>query len=313
MLTIFLAIAGLSVWLLNPLDQTAWRIKINVPWLGEVSVRSAPLLQIARSLPVGIVLDKLHWHSRLGVLWLQNTEAGFILHCLDCRIHWPALAKQPILFTKLSLAVSGEQYFSGWLTMHSGQTVTRIGYQGEQTAQGIKLVWSLPKTPLQDLLQALQTASPVFKHAKVTGTLAATGTLKWPSRHWSAKPDLQGFSVSGLGTEWLNSAELNYRCPTKSAIPRPPYSAWTSEKAMGRWLPKAVLLAEDAQFMQHPGYDLATLRYLLGQENHLQLLGGSTISQQLAKYFFTGGERHWLRKVEEVFKRPGIFDKHLAR
>ena len=298
---VFLGLASLSAWLLNPLDQTAWRVSLNVPWLGSVKLRAEPILQLATSLPVRTLLHRVHWQSRYGVLYLQNTDDGFAIDCLECRFHLPELSKYPIQFDKLSLEVpDNNQPLSGWLELYSGQALARISYQGKLTSQGINLVWSLPKTPLKYLLKPLQSQSAIFRQVKVTGTLAATGTLKWPSRHWSVKPDLQGFAVSGLDTEQLNSAELKYHCPTTPALQNPPAYAWVNEKDMGRWLAKAVLLAEDANFTQHPGYDMSTLRYLLAQENHTKLPGGSTISQQLAKYFFTGGERYWLRKIEEL-------------
>jgi membrane peptidoglycan carboxypeptidase len=52
--------------------------------------------------------------------------------------------------------------------------------------------------------------------------------------------------------------------------------------------------------MHHPGYNIDTLRHLLSQEVANKRLGGSTITQQLAKYLFTDGERLWKRKIEEL-------------
>ncbi len=69
---------------------------------------------------------------------------------------------------------------------------------------------------------------------------------------------------------------------------------------MSQWLPRAVIIAEDAHFKEHPGYNMETLSYILAQKHIYKQLGGSTITQQLAKNFFTGGERSWLRKLEEL-------------
>ncbi|HAF01753.1 MAG TPA: hypothetical protein DCG63_10720, partial [Methylophilaceae bacterium] len=108
---------------------------------------------------------------------------------------------------------------------------------------------------------------------------------------------------TGLGTEKLKTAELKFQCPQPNEKANNVATAsqiWLDKKGLGRWLPMAVIIAEDVQFMHHNGYDIDTLSYLLAQEKPNKQLGGSTISQQLAKYFFTGGERLWKRKIEEL-------------
>ena len=65
---------------------------------------------------------------------------------------------------------------------------------------------------------------------------------------------------------------------------------------------RAVLAAEDRRFHEHDGYDLmgiarAAVANLRAQEVEQ---GGSTITQQLAKINFTGGEESLRRKVDEL-------------
>ena len=165
--------------------------------------------------------------------------------------------------------------------------------------QRMTVEWSLPKTRINQLTGVFKKLSPVVRQARIQGTLAATGTLSLPVKEWSATPDLQGFSVSGLGTEKLKTAEIHYRCPNAAHRTFAPYK-WLNMNEMGRWLPRAVIIAEDAHFKEHPGYNLDALRLILAQKNHTKQHGASTLTQQLAKNFFTGGARTLLRKIEEL-------------
>lgn len=76
-----------------------------------------------------------------------------------------------------------------------------------------------------------------------------------------------------------------------------PYGAISSH------LKRAVLAAEDARFRHHPGFDVEGLTTAV--EKNLRagrvVMGGSTISQQLAKNLFLTPERSWARKLEEAF------------
>jgi hypothetical protein len=187
--------------------------------------------------------------------------------------------------------------------MTKQQQSIQVYYTANASMNSIDLNWSLPTTAIAHLLTPLKTHSATIQTARVTGTLTASGTLHWPSRRWSAKPFVQSFDVTGLGTEKMRTSNIQFTCPqpnqTTAQSTEQPHK-WLTKKRMGRWLPMAVIIAEDARYHHHQGYDLETLNYLLAQENRSKQLGGSTISQQLAKYMFTGGERQWKRKIEEL-------------
>lgn len=311
---LFGCVIGVMAWLCNPFDKTAWRVPLHLPVLGVVHLRAWPLMQLGTS-PVGqTLLNHTQWRSKHGPVTIENqagqiesgqTDTGEVqLRCETCLFNLKALSSQTIVFDSVTLSIhrQGSQ-FTGTLEMTSQQKTIRVLYTAHAHMQGIDLDWSLPNTAIADLLTPLKTHSVTIQTAHVTGNLSANGTLHWPSKRWSAIPTIQNFDVTGLGTEKIRTTNIPFTCPQPNerlakATPAP--HVWLSKKKMGRWLPMAVLIAEDAQFMHHRGYDFETLSFLLAQENPSKQLGGSTISQQLAKYLFTGGERQWKRKIEEL-------------
>lgn len=64
---------------------------------------------------------------------------------------------------------------------------------------------------------------------------------------------------------------------------------------------KAVIASEDNFFVSHQGVDWAAIeRAWLRNAQNDRILGGSTITQQLAKNLFLSGERSMLRKGQEL-------------
>ncbi|MDX1914877.1 MAG: biosynthetic peptidoglycan transglycosylase [Methylophilus sp.] len=304
MLTLIVCIIGLCIWLCNPWDNTAWRLPLRLPLVGVTQVRALPLIQLTTSTPGLRLLNHTQWHSKHGLIQLEN-KAGLVqLSCANCHFNLRGLSAKAIVFDHINLSIRRiDHQLTGMLETQSEGKFTRVLYTAQIHMQGVDLAWSLPSTAITDLLVPLKSHSETIQKAHVTGTLSATGTLHWPSRIWSAKPVILGFDVTGLGTEKLKTAELKFQCPQPNEKANNAATAsqvWLDKKGLGRWLPMAVMIAEDAQFMHHDGYDIDTLSYLLAQEKPNKQLGGSTISQQLAKYFFTGGERQWKRKIEEL-------------
>ena len=75
---------------------------------------------------------------------------------------------------------------------------------------------------------------------------------------------------------------------------------WITLDRMGM-LPAAVLAAEDQRFELHPGYDDTELASLLASVEPEGLRrGASTLTQQLARTLFTGGEKTVARKLREL-------------
>jgi len=64
-------------------------------------------------------------------------------------------------------------------------------------------------------------------------------------------------------------------------------------------VPRAFVAAEDANFCEHWGFDLAAIRAVVESSNR-RLRGASTISQQVAKNVFLWPQRSWLRKAFEA-------------
>ena len=77
---------------------------------------------------------------------------------------------------------------------------------------------------------------------------------------------------------------------------------WVGYDRISPHLKRAVVVAEDAKFSEHEGFDWEAIEK--AREKNLKkgriVAGGSTISQQLAKNLFLSGERSALRKGEEA-------------
>lgn len=72
---------------------------------------------------------------------------------------------------------------------------------------------------------------------------------------------------------------------------------WVALKDVAPMLPAALVAAEDADFCQHPGFDLDAIRAVIAEGSRR---GASTISQQTAKNVFLWQERGWGRKAMEA-------------
>jgi monofunctional biosynthetic peptidoglycan transglycosylase len=77
---------------------------------------------------------------------------------------------------------------------------------------------------------------------------------------------------------------------------------WVPYASISAQLKRAVIVAEDAKFADHEGFDWEGIQKALekNQKKGKIVAGGSTISQQLAKNLFLSGERSWWRKGEEA-------------
>ena len=77
---------------------------------------------------------------------------------------------------------------------------------------------------------------------------------------------------------------------------------WASYTRISDQLKRAVIVAEDAKFSEHDGFDWEGIQNALAknQRRGRVVAGGSTITQQLAKNLFLSGERNLWRKGEEA-------------
>ena len=77
---------------------------------------------------------------------------------------------------------------------------------------------------------------------------------------------------------------------------------WVPYGRISNELKRAIIVAEDAKFVEHDGFDWEGIQRALekNQRRGKIVAGGSTITQQLAKNLFLSGERSLLRKGQEA-------------
>jgi monofunctional biosynthetic peptidoglycan transglycosylase len=77
---------------------------------------------------------------------------------------------------------------------------------------------------------------------------------------------------------------------------------WVSYQQISPHLKRALIAAEDANFLEHEGFDWEAIQkaYAKNLKKGRYAVGGSTISQQLAKNLFLSGRRSIARKLEEA-------------
>jgi monofunctional biosynthetic peptidoglycan transglycosylase len=78
---------------------------------------------------------------------------------------------------------------------------------------------------------------------------------------------------------------------------------WVPYDKISLNLKRALVAAEDANFMEHAGFDWDAIQraYEKNLRRGKVVAGGSTISQQLAKNLFLSPKRSTIRKLEEAF------------
>ena len=78
---------------------------------------------------------------------------------------------------------------------------------------------------------------------------------------------------------------------------------WTPWAALPDHLKMAVIAAEDQQFANHHGFDIAAIQAALvhNQSSTSSIRGASTISQKVAKNVFLWSSRSWPRKALEAW------------
>jgi monofunctional biosynthetic peptidoglycan transglycosylase len=77
---------------------------------------------------------------------------------------------------------------------------------------------------------------------------------------------------------------------------------WVPYARISNDLKRAIIIAEDAKFVEHDGFDWEGIQRALekNQRRGKVVAGGSTITQQLAKNLFLSGDRNLLRKGQEA-------------
>ncbi len=298
LITCSLAVLGVAAWIWQPYDHTAWRVKLPVG--SGIQVRVLPMLMLATSPAGRWLLDKKGFSLHHGDIRLYDAD-GLRVHCQHCWLEAKSVSDKPLMLDSVELWLKlDDQQLTGYLLADAATKPFKIYFDGTVTMRSLRLRWTLPTTPLASLLAPLRRHSPVIAQANVSGVLGAEGTLRWPKQRWSAQPQLEQLQVSGLDLSKVTTSSVQYDCPLLDEQKHPEKVHWLSYDKMGRWLPMATIIAEDAEFRHHPGYAIAQMQQLLGKETADKAVGGSTITQQVVKYMFTNGERTWKRKIEEL-------------
>ena len=93
---------------------------------------------------------------------------------------------------------------------------------------------------------------------------------------------------------------------------------WVPYDAISPWLKRAVVASEDATFLANDGVDWKAIHeawiknHSLRDEHLHRVVGGSTITQQLAKNLFLSPQRSYVRKAQELviaYMLEGILGK----
>lgn len=272
---------------------------VLAPLPGEWSVplRAGPLqlqagvptmIRLATAPWVGPLLDGRRLMTRAGPVRLawQAPSRTLLLHCAPCTITPAGLGQQRVVLPDLRLSLRRQ---GQWLDGELASGALRASWRGELSSQQMKIRLQLPSSAIADAYALLGAAIPELARARIDGRFALQAELSLPGGQLRLAPQIEGFQVSGLGTEVFATARS--ACSRRS-----------SRLTADSWLARAVIAAEDQRFYQHPGYDLAEFSAALGRNQREGRIarGASTLPQQLAKLLVTGDERSPVRKLREL-------------
>ncbi len=281
----------------------AWTLPLRTGVFGFELRREASvpvLLRLGTHPLAARLVDGRHIDTAQGRWWLRaDTPHVVTATCAPCRVQLAALGPQPLPLeqVQLTLHADGADQYHG--SLHLGTPPQRItlAWRGRVERGGrMNLDAELPAAALAQVVRIFGAGLPERDAVQVEGTLALALHGQLPnseSSPWRLQPRIEGFAVSGLGTESLADFQRPAACRVDRVAGIVPIAGW---------LPRAVVAAEDQRFFEHPGYDLAALGevWLHNQRPGATLAGASTITQQLAKLIITGDERSATRKLREL-------------
>jgi len=137
------------------------------------------------------------------------------------------------------------------------------------------------------------------------------------------------YFVADVGRYFIypNIAALKKKNPTKTAFMEYREEAWREKgikkKIRSTWVPlsrispyavKAIIIAEDDKFWSHEGFDFAAMQKALEKDIKKKKfqVGGSTISQQLAKNLYLSPAKDPIRKIKEAILTWRL-ERHLTK
>lgn len=282
----------LRAWEARP-DE--WSLTVR---LGPIErALSVPTLIRAGTHPLGMrVLHGRRLRTAAGVVQWHAYSDGQTLYgrCEPCVLNLPALGHAPVTLPRAAWTIkrNGQNEFRGTVALGIGERAIRGAWRGQLSGTQLALQIHLQRAPMADYYALFGTDIPELQHARIEGVASVQLRASLPSGEWQVRPQIEGFQVSGLGTESLIGAQAPQTCAGAKA----------PSGGHGRWLPLAVLSAEDQRFHEHGGYDLAEINaaWQRNQRHDAPTRGASTLTQQLAKLVYTGGDRTHVRKLREL-------------
>lgn len=240
-------------------------------------------------------LDGRSLATRIGTLHWTLAADGETLTatCEPCTLRLPELSREALQWPRAQFSVKpwSQNDFRGTVVIGQGSDTIEGRWQAQLGNDGMQMQFSLAQAPIARYYRLFERAVPELARARIDGRVKFELTARLPQGHLQVRPVIEGFRVEGLGTEALLDAAPPLRCEAPARA-----------GGFGRWLPMAVVAAEDQRFAEHPGYDLVELaaawRHNQGQDGPQR--GGSTLTQQLAKILYTGDDRTHVRKLREL-------------
>jgi hypothetical protein len=300
----------------------AWIVPVRALPGVTVEANVAGLVRLATS-PLGLrLLDGRRLTTRVGHLALAREHDTLVVRCAPCRINHPRLASKTVGLPPIELRATRRAGIESnrLLDLRVAALDVAVDAVAQLSPIGIALDWSLPATPIAAAYRVLADAVPEARIARIDGRVQASGRLALPSLRASNELRIDGVEVGGLATERLQDGWFAFGCRAADGTPRTLTSGegepgWLDRGALGPLLPAAVLAAEDQRFLQHAGFDPVEITQALAAADRdhdtaevappstaieRPLRGASTLTQQLARTLFTGGERTAARKLREL-------------
>lgn len=293
-----LALLMAAGWMLKAQpDEWSMPLRVGTPEFGvRIEAGVASLLRVSTN-PVGILLlDGRSLTTPYGTLHFSRLDdERFAIDCRPCRLQVPAFGDEPLALA--AVRITGTQRAD---TLHGTIEAGRLAgrYTGRFDTRTMKLDIRLDPAPIAAYYRVFGANVPEVGFADIAGTASLAVKIELPSARVSIRPTIEGFAVSGLGTERLAGRLPAVSCAGGTGTRRTRKAATD----LGFWLPRAVIAAEDQRYYEHPGYDLDELLTSIDRNQAVARVerGASTIPQQLAKLLQVGSERTVSRKLREL-------------
>lgn len=266
---------------------------------------------------IGLVLGARHAESRI--------ELDFDLTFEGVTFSHPSVASSPI--PDIHARVQGRLVFDTVaqelslrdLEIRSGQfAVTgELDLVSAFGAPRIKLSLDLPETALSDIVDAIPVGLiPLLEGLRMDGRLAWRLTVDLDTTEPSAikvdsSPRATGVRVSSLGQRLDLSALRTAHTYTirlfdgtpGTRVVGPSTASWVPLSQITPYLPLALTTTEDGTFYTNDGISTFAMKESIATnlERGSFVRGASTITQQLVKNLFLGGDKTVSRKLQEVF------------